>query len=74
MATIRELINGLLNDFNEIIVMRYIGDNSIGADLDEDYEVAGTYKGMNEMPDYIKGIRVEYFGLKDGNLIIYMEQ
>ena len=72
--TIRNLLNAYLNEFTNIIIMRFVGDyRSIGADLDEDYEIAGKFERMKDIPDYLLEIRVEYFGAKDGNIIIYME-
>ena len=72
--TIRNLLNAYLNEFTNIILMRFIGDsNDIGADLDNDYSVAGKFERMKDIPDYLLEIRVEYFGAKDGNIIIYME-
>ena len=75
--TVRQLLNSFLNDFSFIRINDYIGDNSIGADLETDYGKIGLYPDMCEIPDCVIDRKVEYFGIEPGDygneVVIYLE-
>ena len=74
---IKTLLNAILNDYENIKIMDYIGDyNAIGADLDTDYEEYDTYKKIEEMPEKVLNRKAEYFYIDTNanEITIFMER
>ena len=75
--TIRTLLNAILNDYENIKIMDYIGElDAIGADLDTDYEEYDTYKKIEEMPEKVLNRKAEYFYIDTNanEVTIFMER
>ena len=74
---IKTLLNAILNDYENIKIMDYIGElDAIGADLDTDYEEYDTYKKIEEMPEKVLNRKAEYFYIDTNanEITIFMER
>lgn len=69
---VREFLNAYTGLQDLIKIMEYIGDNSIGADLEEDYTEVGSYTMLGKIPDEVKTRKVEYFDIQDAVITIWL--
>ena len=75
--TVRQFLNAYISEWNFVRINEYIGDNSIGADLETDYGRIGVYPDMRTIPDSVLSRNIEYFGIESGDygseIAIYLE-
>ena len=72
--TIKEFFNAYVGNYGNIKVYKYAGSyNTIGADLETDYEE--VYNGKYRfMPEEYRKMEIEYFTIEEGDFYIYLKE
>ena len=70
--TVIRFFDAYIGEYNFVRIRDYIGDNSIGADPEEDYNET-SFSSWHDIPSEILARKLEYFDIEAGTITIWLE-